>query len=59
MVKNLPTSTGDTGLIPVSGRSLGDGNDIPSSILALEILWTEEPSRLQSMKLQKSPTQLK
>ena len=29
-----------------------------SSIAAWEILWTEEPSRLQSMGLQKSQTQL-
>ena len=29
-----------------------------SSILAWEILWTEEPGRLQSVKLQKSQTQL-
>ena len=30
-----------------------------SSILAWEILWTEEPGRLQSMGSQKSQTQLK
>ena len=29
-----------------------------SSILAREILWIEEPGGLQSMKLQKSQTQL-
>ena len=28
MVKNLPASAGDVGLIPGSGRSLGEGNDI-------------------------------
>ena len=27
----------------------GEGNGIHSSIFALEILWTEEPGRLQSM----------
>ena len=38
--------------------SLGQGNPLekekatPSSILALEIPWTEEPGRLQSMELQ-------
>ena len=26
VVKNLPTNAGDTGLIPVSGRSPGEGN---------------------------------
>ena len=30
-----------------------------SSILAWEILWTEEPGRLQSMGSEKSQTQLK
>ena len=30
-----------------------------SSILAWEILWTEEPGRLQSMGLQKGWTQLR
>ena len=37
MVKNLPANagaTGDTGLIPRSGRSLGGGNDNPLCILA-------------------------
>ena len=29
MVKNLPASGGDAGLIPGSGRSLGDGNGNP------------------------------
>ena len=29
MVKNLPASAGDVGLIPGSGRSLGGGNGIP------------------------------
>ena len=29
MVKNLPANTGDTGLIPVSGRSPGEGNSNP------------------------------
>ena len=28
MVKNLPASAGDTGSIPGSGRSPGEGNDI-------------------------------
>ena len=29
-----------------------EGNDNPSSILAWEILWTEEPGRLQATRLQ-------
>ena len=29
MVKNLPASTGDVGLIPGSGRSPGEGNGYP------------------------------
>ena len=53
--------TGDTGLIPGSGRSPGEGNSNPlqycsekamaphSSTLAWKIPWTEEPGRLQSM----------
>ena len=46
MVKNLPANAGDirdTGLISESGRSRegGHGN---TSILALRIPWTEEPT---------------
>ena len=33
VAKNLPTKEGDTGLIPGSGRSTGDGNATHSSIL--------------------------
>ena len=29
IVKNLPANAGDTGLIPGSGRSPGEGNDSP------------------------------
>ena len=29
MVKNLPANAGDTGSIPWSGRSLGEGNNNP------------------------------
>ena len=45
-------------------RSLGQEDALekematPSNILVWEILWTEEPGRLQSMGLQKSQTQL-
>ena len=44
--------TGDTGLIPGSGRSPGGENSY-SSILAWEIPWTEEPGRLQSRESQR------
>ena len=39
-------NAGDLGLIPVLGRSPGEGNDNPSSILAWKIPWTEEPGGL-------------
>ena len=52
MVKNLPANAGDPGLIPGSGRSLGEGNGNLLQYLAWEIPWTEEPGGLQSMGLQ-------
>ena len=58
MVKNPPTNTGDTGLIPGLGRPPGEGNGTHSSILVWEIPWTEEPGRLHSMGLQKNWIQL-
>ena len=42
MVKNPPTNTGDTGSIPESGRSLGEGNGNSLQYSRLEIPWTEE-----------------
>ena len=54
MVKNLPANVGNVGSIPGSERSPEQGNDNHSSILAWEILWTEEPGRVQSMVSQKS-----
>ena len=45
VVKNLPANAGDTGSIPGSGRSRGEGNATHSSILVWEIPWTEEPDR--------------
>ena len=57
MVKNLPASAGEASSIPGLGRSPGEGNSNPSSILAWEIPQTEEPGRLQSMGSQ-SRTQL-
>ena len=56
MVKNLPANAGDirdAGSISRSGRSLGEEMATHSSILAWEIPWTEEPSRLQSMGSQR------
>ena len=49
MAKNLPANAGDVGSISGSGRSPGGGTGSHSSILAWGVLWTEEPSRLQSM----------
>ena len=36
MVKNLPVSAGDTGLIPGSGGSSGEGNGNPLQYSCLE-----------------------
>ena len=55
MVKNLLATAGDTGDVgsmPGSGGSLEKGMAIHSSILAWRIPWTEEPDRVQSMRLQ-------
>ena len=46
--KGYAFNVGDLGLIPGSGRSLEKGMATHSSILAWEILWTEDPGRLQS-----------
>ena len=56
MLKNPPTNAGnpgDTGSIPGSGRSPGEGNGNPLQYSCLEIPWTEEPDRLQSMRSQR------
>ena len=56
MVKSPPGNAGDVrdaGLIPGLGRSPGEGNGNPLSILAWRIPWTEEPGGLQSMGLQR------
>ena len=48
VIKNLPANTGDTGdrgSVPGLGRSLGEGNGNPLSILAWEIPWTEDPGK--------------
>ena len=54
--KESACSVGDLGFISGSGRSLGKGMAIHTSILAWRIPWTEEPGALQSMGLQESDT---
>ena len=51
--KESVCSVGDLGLIPVSGRSPGEGMATNSSILAWRIPWPEKPGGLQSMGLQR------
>ena len=47
MVKNQPVNAEDAGSIPGLGRSPGgESGATPSSILAWEIPWTEEPGGL-------------
>ena len=56
MVKNPPANAADikdTGSIPGSGRSPGEGMATHSSILAWRIPWTEEPGGLQSIASQR------
>ena len=53
MVKNLPANAGDAGLILGQEDPLEKKMTTLSSILVWEILWTEEPGRLQSMGLQR------
>ena len=48
VVNNPPANaghTGDSGSIPGLGRSPGEGNGDPLSILAWEIPWTEDPGK--------------
>ena len=51
--KESTCNAGDLGLIPGLGRSPGEGNGYPFSILAWRIPWTEEPGRLKSMGSQR------
>ena len=51
--KESACNTRDPGSIPGSERSPGEGMAIHSSILAWRIPWKEEPSRLQSLGLQR------
>ena len=59
MVKDLSARAGgprDVGSIPGSGKYPEGGNATHSSILAWKIPWTEEPGRLQSIRVAKSWT---
>ena len=53
VVKNLPVTAEDTGLIPGSGRSSREGNGNPLQNSCWEIFWTEEPGGPQSKGLQR------
>ena len=44
--KESAHNTGDWGLTPGSGRSLGEGNGNPLQYPCLEFPWMEEPGRL-------------
>ena len=57
VVKNPPANAGeirDTGSIPGSGRSPGEGNDNPLQSSCLNIPWIKEPDGFQVMGSQKS-----
>ena len=53
VIKNLHANAGDAGSVPGSRRYLENEMINHSSILAWEILWTEEPGGLQSMGYQR------
>ena len=53
----LAGGAGEMGSIPGLGWSPGEGNATLSSVLAWEILWTEEPGGL-SHRVSRSQTQL-
>ena len=54
--KEPACDAGDPGSIPGSGRSPGEGSGSHSSFLAWKIPWTEEPSGLRFMRLQRVDT---
>ena len=58
MVKIPPANTGDSGSIPGQKDPLEKKMATYSSILALEISWTEKPGGLQSKRSQKTQTRL-
>ena len=51
--KEFACNLGDSGLIPGSGRALGEGNGYPFQYTSWKISWTEEPGGLQFMGLQR------
>ena len=51
--KKSAHNSGDPDLIPMLGRSPGEGNGYPLHILAWRSPWTEEPSGLQIMGSQR------
>ena len=53
VVKNLPASAEDAGLIPGMGKSPGEGNGTQSNILVWKIPWTEEPGGPHSLVSQR------
>ena len=53
VVKNLPANAGDEGSVLGQEDPLEEEIATHSSILAWEILWTEEPGELQSMESQR------
>ena len=53
MIKTLPANAIDGNSIPGSGRSPGEGNGNPLTVLAWRIPGTGEPSGLQSMDVTK------
>ena len=60
MVKSLPANAGDprdSGSVPGSGRSSGEGTATHSSILSWRIPWTEELGGLQSVETQSDMTE--
>ena len=59
VVKNPPANAGDMSSIPGLERSLEKGMATHSNILAREILWLEEPGKLQSVGSPKSRTRLR
>ena len=55
VVKNLPANAGDTGSVPGSRRSPGEGNANPLQYLDWEISWTVQLGGLQFTGSPKSP----
>ena len=54
--KESAFNAGDLGSTPGLEKSPGEGNATPSSILAWEIPWTEEPAELPFMGSQELDT---